>query len=47
MWVNDARKFKYYRLMENNEHSDILKNTGINKMCNVFGMNEYLKYESK
>jgi len=30
MWVNDARKFKYYRLMESNGHSVILKNVGIN-----------------
>ena len=41
MWVNDARKFKYYRLMENNEHSDTLKNVGINRMGNVFGMNGF------
>jgi hypothetical protein len=30
MWVNDARKFKYYRLMESNGHSVILKNVGVN-----------------
>jgi hypothetical protein len=37
MWVNDARKFKYYRLMENNEHSDILKNVGINTIVAEHG----------
>jgi hypothetical protein len=41
MWVNDARKIKYYRLMENNEHSVILKNVGIKQMGNVFGMNGF------